>query len=292
MKIRIFDPAISMAGRNAFAAFMRGCKAAGDHDVAWTKDIEEKCDIAVHASGVKGGRLQSGKLSQARARLIKRFGKNRVVIESPAIRTGLVGGAVYWRLGLGGFLRDEAEYANQNSPPDRWDIIAEEQQIVPMSFHVPLGRGHVLIMLQKTSDASLRGKCMIEWGNEMIREVRKHVDWPILIRPHPLETVRPPDFRGATLTHGHDDDWDHARAVVTYTSLSAIDSMIRGLPTWTMHEGNLAWEVTNSELAALKNPWFPEREVFDQFLYDLAYSQWKVSEIETGEPWLRLKAKL
>ncbi len=295
MKLRIFRPAIHPSGKRGFDAIIKGCRACGD-DIEYTDDINAECDVAVHASGPKGGSAMNS-LTVARKALIERFGFNRLILESPAIRPGYdrvqAMGDSYWRLSLGGFLRDEAEYGVDmgNSPPDRWSRIAEEQGIVPQDFHLPID-GHVLVMLQKSSDASLRGKVMDEWASEMVAMIRMFVPWPIVLRPHPLEPYRPHNQDNARISSGHDKDWDNARAVVTYTSLSAIDSLLRGLPTWTMHFGNMAWMMSNKSLSRLRNPWFPKRDVFQRWLNDLAYTQWSVPEIAEGMPWKRLKQKL
>lgn len=295
MKLLIFKPAIHVSGKLGFDSIVKGCRACGD-DIWYTKDINAECDVAVHASGVKGGSAMNS-LSVARKALISRFGFSRLILESPVIRPGYAKlqaeGRFYWRLSLGGFLRHEAEYGMDigHSPGDRWLRIAAEHGIEPKPFHAPQD-GHVLVMLQKSSDASLMGQDMNEWAREIIAKVRLCVKWPIVVRPHPLEPHRPPEFDHAWLSSGGEEDWENARAVVTFTSLSSIDSLLRGLPTWTMHPGNLAWPVANKSLTRLEDPWFPEADVFQRWLNDLAYMQWTPTEIAGGVPWTRLKRKL
>ena len=288
MRLRIFNRAIHPSGKPGFDAIVAGCRAVGD-ECDYTDDLIANCDVAVHASGPKGGSMAQSDLSVCRRILIDRFGKNRLILESPVIRPGLVVGN-YWRLSLGGFLRG-SEYANENSPSDRWERISSEQGIEPRDFHVPQD-GHVLIMLQKPSDASLSGSDHYNWARAMIAQVKQYVDWPIVLRPHPLNKESTPAFEGATVSSGSEKDWDNARAVITFTSLSAIDSLLRGLPTWTMSPGNLAYEMTNRSLSRLENPWFPHPADFDQWLANLAYTQWSPDEIRSGEPWSRLRATL
>lgn len=293
MKVRIFNAAISQGGKPAFDAFRQGVIASGD-DCEYTNDLTEDCDIAVHASGVKGGRLKQSRLSEARHHLITRYPRARVVIESPVLRQGLHfdnGVARYWRIGLNGFLKDEADYANSNSDPGRWECIAEEQGIRLQGWNTT--GDHVVIMLQKPTDASLRGCDMHQWCGSMIEQTKRYLPGaPIVVRPHPLDKEAQPDYTAlgcVVSTAPIEEDLEGARAVITYTSLSAIESVCAGIPTWTMDKGSLCYDITNHSLHRLPDPWLAHEDDVEQLMYDLAYTQWTLAELKSGKPWMRLR---
>jgi len=298
MRVTIFEPAISQGGRPAFDAFREGVIALGD-TCEYTRNMHADCDVAVHASGIKGGRLKNCKLSSTRQHLIKRYPKSRVVIESPAFRQGLVmddGVAHYWRVGLNGFLHDEADYANEDSPSDRWERISEEQGINLQPWNTNVGDSF-LIMLQKPTDASLRGTDIYDWCQTMIGHVlRISPGADIVVRPHPLERGTVPDFEGARISNdlsakGLKLDLIRAGAVITFTSLSAIEAICAGKPTWAMDCGSPAYPVANKQIARLGNPWLASEDDVEQWLFNLAYTQWTLEELRSGEPWLRLRER-
>ena len=264
-----------------------GVKNSGDEPF-YTDDIEAECDIAFHSSGPKGKR--GGRLTPARERLIQRFGKRRLVLESAAFRFGYQEETnPYWRLSLGGFLYDEADYANKDSPPDRWQMITKEQGIRLEPFEWKKGK-FIIVCLQKPSDASLRGQDTKLWGDRVYGDCRQlFPDEGIVMRYHPL------DMRGR-FNLPLREDLARASAVITYTSLSAIESICAGVPTVACNSGSLAWPVAFNSLPELKANWllmpsFAEEDRL-QWLCDLAYTQWKPSEIEEGIPWKRLRATL
>ena len=289
-------PAISSGGRPAFEAFREGCLAVGD-DCEFTHDLFEPCDVAVHASGVKSGRLRDSQLSTDRSTLIQMHPKSRVVIESPCFREGLKTDPVeYWRVGLNGFLRDEAEYANKDSDGDRFDEVCEKQGIEVEDWD--RSGDTVVVMLQKNTDASLRGVDVRNWARSMVDQIRTHAsEARIIVRPHPLDKdpFVPPD--GVEVSpdlspDGLKGDLKRAFAAVTFTSLSAIETICAGIPTWAMDSGSLAYDVANHHLGRLHNPWLVDDSTKFQWLADLAYTQWTIPEIKAGIPWMCPKQKL
>lgn len=294
MKVRIMTPAISSGGRAAFDAFREGCLAVGD-DCEFTHDLFEPCDVAVHASGVKSGRLRDSQLSTDRSTLIQMHPKSRVVIESSVFREGRTDGE-FWRVALNGFLRDEADYANENSDGDRFDWICEKQGIDVQDWD--RSGDTVIVMLQKNTDASLRGVDVRNWARSMVDQIRAHApEARIVVRPHPLDRepfVPPP---GVELSRdlspdGLKSDLERSFAAVTFTSLSAIETICAGIPTWAMDPGSLAYDVANHHLGRLHNPWLVDDGTKFQWLANLAWTQYTIPEIKEGIPWKRLKPRI
>lgn len=76
--------------------------------------------------------------------------------------------------------------------------------------------------------------------------------------------------------------WDDARAVVTLNSSVAVESVLAGIPTVTMDEAAMAWDVTGHDPDAEATP---DRTAWAHWL---AWTQWSHDEIEEGIPWPRL----
>lgn len=293
MKVRVFEQAISSSARWVFDAFAAGVRASGD-DIKYVRDLDESCDVACYSSGPKG--REGVGLHKSRSHLIGRLPPHRrLVIESPAFRQGLKNPERpnWWRASLGGFLWDDADYGALESPPDRWERIAAEQGIKLRPF-APDGET-VLVILQKSSDASLRGRDIYEWAETVCTDCRKRLPWAkIVVRFHPLEP--PKKRRRVKDAHEHQgsevplaEALARAARVVTYTSLTAIEAICAGKPTYALSSGSLAFPVRHYYDTQLQEP--PDKD-YRQWLSNLGYCQWTIGELREGTPWRRLRARL
>ena len=126
------------------------------------------------------------------------------------------------------------------------------------------------------------------WERETVKMLQNHSNRGIIYRPKP-------SWRGATRIEGTvfstSDrelklDIDRAYAVVTHHSNVGIDALIRGIPVMTV-EG-AASALGHKPSPELKR-YFPEDAVRQQFLNDLAYTQWKPSEMASGAAWAHFR---
>lgn len=101
-------------------------------------------------------------------------------------------------------------------------------------------------------------------------------------------------YRGVHATHfrrhpagtnptGLPEAGDFADAIaVTLNSSIGVQCVLDGIPTITMDEGSMAWEVTGHALQEVKKV---ERE---PWAWRLAWTQWSHQEIQEGTPWAYL----
>lgn len=89
-------------------------------------------------------------------------------------------------------------------------------------------------------------------------------------RPHPAEVDRPslPVVR----------DWSNVGQAVTLNSSVGVEAVIRGIPTVTMDEAAMAWDVTSHSQGDV---YTPDRE---PWLRWLVWTQWRHDEIRAGAP--------
>ena len=89
----------------------------------------------------------------------------------------------YYRVGIDGFLQDDADFNNNSSPPDRWRSLSRSLQLDLKPYR---RRGRcVLIVGQVPGDLSLRGLDIIAWMQATATAAQRLTTRPILVRPHP-----------------------------------------------------------------------------------------------------------
>lgn len=146
---------------------------------------------------------------------------------------------------------------------------------------------HILLGGMSAKSAKTRGYAPQEWERDAIRRIREVSDRPIWYRPKPswgeatpIEATRfsgPGESIAAALR----DCW----AVVTLHSNVAVDALLAGVPVHCQHGVGAALSVAS--LAEIEAPALPEGR--ERLMADIAYVQWSVAEMRSGECWAHLK---
>lgn len=170
-------------------------------------------------------------------------------------------GSGYWQVGADG-LNSIPPF---ECPPDRFDAL--DVDIVEQGGHPD---GYVLVCGQVPGDAAhgLGYKGYTEWLHDVLRRYPDAV-----YRPHPagVTSVRHPRMSEGPLVEA----LAGARLVVTYNSNVGHDALLAGVPV--VAEGKAAYgELSGEALPSLED----RRAYFNR----LAYGQWTVAEMESGEP--------
>ena len=258
------------------------------------------------------GIIKSGFCNQYK--YIKQSGKPYLVVEQPVFRKNMDRNDkdnFYYRLGLWHYDFKYGDFKNKNSPPDRWLQIQKDQDISIKPWKK--GGEYILILLQNPIDTSLNS--LIEayssyprWLDHIIFNIRKHTDEPIVIRKHPgfVQTDRfnnldflidkynhisfSCNYDGGNVTNGGTklyEDFSAARLAIGYNSNSLVEAVCEGIPTISLSNESFAWEVSYH---AISEDSIKAQNNFDrtQWLQNCAYTQWKMSEINSGTPYRRL----
>ena len=151
--------------------------------------------------------------------------------------------------------------------------------------------GYVLLVGQLPWDKSLYGLNMNAWLQEQAdRLLGQGIE--VVYRPHPVlleisRATRKPYFvpEGARLSRSTlADDIAGAAYTVMYSSTTAVESVLAGVPAVVTCDGAIAWEVTSHDLG---HPIFqPDRSAW---CADLAWKQWRLEELEDGTAWEHTK---
>lgn len=145
------------------------------------------------------------------------------------------------------------------------------------------GGDNILILGQVPNDASLKGLDLLPFYKEWARAAQKAHGLPVFFRQHPDVSRRgiAQYVRGAEVSSGSlSDALASAALCVTFNSNSAVEAVLAGVPTVAVDEGSMAWPVTSHTVSSIIRP---DRE---SWASDLAWAQWSLEEIESGEPLL------
>ena len=208
----------------------------------------------------------------------------------------------YFSVGMDG-IKGNAEFFNKNSPRDRWEKrkirIKEwrhggENILVIGQTHYGAGLVHVGT---ESDPMSNMWTDPTDYYQSLVRRIREYTDRPIVFRTHPIgdkeirNRIRPPeDVENVTITDATKvpikQDLKDAYCVVTRTSNGAVDAVFNGVPTITEDPICLAYEVSGHSIKEIKHPIKPNR---NQWLYDMSYAEWSLTEMKQGLLWKHIR---
>ena len=285
MKIEIWPQYGPLNSKNIFSAFIKSLQNAGEQ--VYINKSADNADVAVIWSVLWRGRMEQYKKIWDRYRS---QGKPVVVLEVGGLRRNKS-----FKIGINGINRD-ADFANQDIDGERWPLF--DHELRPWN---PTGDIIVICGQHDTSEQWKGMPRMTTWIEQQITQIRKYTTRPILVRPHPRNTIsfdekkfynvkiRIPkrDFR----TYDDTDfksTLERTWAVVNHSSNPAMEAVIRGIPVF-VSKSSLCHDVGNINLADINTPAMPNRLTWAN---KLSYTEWFEDEIAAGVPWERIKKRL
>jgi len=234
-------------------------------------------------------------------------GKPRIVVEQAVFRKNIdfdKPETNYYKVGLNHFTYNEGKFFNHNSPSDRWNIIQKEQdiEIKPWRHDRYDDSKYILLLLQNPIDTSLnplyeRGEKYEEWVSKTIKQIRNITGKKIKVRLHPRFQSRfekfdlseadmiSNNYEGWNKSNGGNslyEDFKKAWACVTFSSNAATEAVCEGIPVINLDNSSFSWPVSYHTLDILTNPVIECNFDRTQWLYDCAYTQWTLEEINKG----------
>ena len=198
------------------------------------------------------------------------------------------------RVGVNGFLWDEAEWGFNHMDPSR-------NIVQPIEWRK--NGEHILVLMQNPGDASLRGADIFQWVENTVIELRKHTDRPIRIRPHPLPNKQQKleqlkqKLRDVTFVENKlpdnlrplSEDFKNCWCVVTYSSGSSVDAVMAGIPNIACDTGNMAWPISSTKLDMIEKPYTGDTKLWEQ---QISHCQFSTEELRNGVCWNHVKQSL
>lgn len=125
------------------------------------------------------------------------------------------------------------------------------------------------------------------WERETIAQLRRYTKRRIIYRPKPSwKKAKPIEGVGfSPRTEDVERVLARAWAVVTHHSNVAVDGLVAGVPAFSY--GGVAEPLALRDLSRIEDPLRPDGR--EQWIADLAYTQWSVAEIASGAPWRHLR---
>jgi hypothetical protein len=116
-----------------------------------------------------------------------------------------------------------------------------------------------------------------QWITETVTTIKKYTDRPILVRQRPVNRT----------TRTHSDPLqkvlqDDVHALVTFNSVAAVESIMSGVPAFTLAPANAASPVACQDLSQIENPYWADQDKLYAWACHLAYGQFHNNELLNG----------
>jgi hypothetical protein len=153
--------------------------------------------------------------------------------------------------------------------PDRFEALGRPVQPWRKTGH------HVLICPNSPTYFGLFGMDVHQWVADVTRHIAAATNRPVRVRWKGQDTPIQADLVNC---------W----AVVVFSSASAVDALIAGVPVFTLADFGATRRMGSADLSQIEYPKMPEDR--EPFLWNLAAQQWTLDEIRNGTAWKALHA--
>lgn len=160
-------------------------------------------------------------------------------------------------------------------PDDRWrDLCAFNPSLNYQGWRRPGSK--ILLIMSTNKPFEYYGTTRDKWIAKTVKTLKKHSDREIVIREKGGRGERTND----TIYDAFDDVW----AVVTYNSIAAVEAIQHGIPALCTAP-TAASSVTTGDFKQIENPPRQSEDVIYKWLSSVAYGQFSLNEILTGQAW-------
>jgi hypothetical protein len=164
-----------------------------------------------------------------------------------------------------------------NVPGDRWERLCKYDTRLQWKGWKKSG-SKILVVAPSEKPCKYYGINHIDWINETVAELKKYTDREIVVREKGSRNER-------TSTNLIYDAFDKdVYAVVTYNSIAAAEAVAYGIPAFAMAP-TVAAPVVLNNLSKIETPYYPDPEFVHRWVSSLAYGQYNLEELLTGDAW-------
>ena len=139
----------------------------------------------------------------------------------------------------------------------------------------------VLLALPSSKPCKFYGIDIEEWKEQVITEIRKYTDRPIIVREKPK-------LREDRVNSSIYEDLENAYVLVTFNSIAAVESVLYGVPAITLAP-TAADPVCDKSISKIESLTNQETDKIYDWACHLAYGQFHYQELLNGEAWRILK---
>ena len=132
---------------------------------------------------------------------------------------------------------------------------------------------HILLVTPSEKPCKFYGIDRDTWVEDTVAEIKKHTDRPIIIRDKAPRQQR--------ITRTIFEDLNNCHALVTYQSIAAIESVLYGVPAFTLAP-TAADPVCDKDISLIEQPTPQDNDKIYKWACHLAYGQFHVDEFKDG----------
>ena len=153
-----------------------------------------------------------------------------------------------------------------NRSDDRW-------QKLDYPIHSRKQGAHILLVTPSEKPCKFYGIDRDAWVQNTVSEIKKYTDRPIRIRDKAPRQQR--------ISKTIFEDLDQCHALVTYQSIAAVESVLYGVPAFTLAP-TAADPVCDKNLSLIENPTVQDPDKIYKWACHLAYGQFHTDEMKDG----------
>lgn len=157
-------------------------------------------------------------------------------------------------------------------PSDRWENFK-----IPIASWKKTGR-KILIAKPDEKPMKFYDLDADQWISDVVAQLKLYTDRPIEIRERAKNRVDRTVHN--TLKEALDDD---VFALVTFNSNAATESVLHGIPVFTLAPVNAAAPVGCQDLSKIETPYYPDKDKIYAWACHLAYGQFHTGEFSSGQ---------
>lgn len=174
-------------------------------------------------------------------------------------------------------------YFQCGRPTDRFDALGVRLEPYRIGGDVVLldGASNKYALWQGFGD-------FVSWGARMVERIRAVTNLPILYRPRPTHNA-PVAVPGAQLSTGPlREDFAVARVVVSWGGNIGWDAALAGVPHFAAGD-SIARPISETNWDRLAEPFIPSEAARRQWCADVAYCQFTLAELASGQAWAEIR---
>jgi hypothetical protein len=233
----------------------------------WT----EAEDIIKNPVLIRG--ISSGKIGK----FVQEHGQDYYFIETGYLgnyrcENNLTGRKIYHRI-----VKNAMQHSTiMDVPDDRWRALVNFNPNLEYKGWRRTG-SKILVVLPTEKPFQYYGHDREKWIQKVEKTIKKHSDREIVWREKASRGERTND----TIYDALDND---IYALVTYNSIATVEAIQHGIPAFGLAP-TAADPVCSNDLTQIENPVMPDENMIYKWLSSIAYSQFSLDEILTGQAW-------
>jgi len=163
-------------------------------------------------------------------------------------------------------------------PSDRWDRLK-------ITLHPRRHGSQIIVAAPDEKPCRFYGVNYDTWVEETVAKIKQYTDRPIVVRQRAPKRIDRTHSDPLSKVLAND-----VHALVTFNSVAAVESVMHGVPAFTLAPANAASPVASQDLSQIDSPYWADQDKIHAWACHLAYGQFNVGELKDGTAYRILNA--